>query len=185
MVKHDFHTLFLRSASLVWLLCAGVAVVHGGEAFPRGDSTAAVARDARRQPALSQNPTQAFIRLGEMVAERDVALFSTDLLSTYKVLKGDKRNLTWLFERCDRNWGATAYALALQAASPKLSLREVVMCYDLAGRNWQQTAVDMGAVSRRSGEPTYTFGAYLNRQQQAWEQVLEAPLRWRRTFLNQ
>lgn len=96
MVKYDFHTLFLRSASLVWLLCAGVAVAHGGEAFPRGDSTAAVARDARRQPALSQNPAQAFIRLGEMVAERDVALFSTDLLSTYKVLKGDKRNLTWL-----------------------------------------------------------------------------------------
>lgn len=120
-----------------------------------------------------------------MVAERDVALFSTDLLSTYKVLKGDKRNLTWLFERCDRNWGATAYALALQAASPKLSLREVVMGYDLAGRNWQQAAVDMGAVSRRSGEPTYTFGAYLNRQQQAWKQVLEVPLRWRRTFLNQ
>lgn len=126
--------------------------------------------------------TETFIRAGEMVAERDIALFTADLLDTYKILKGDERNLTRLFLRCERNWGATAYALALQAAS-RVPMRTVLMHYDAVGRDWERTAVDMGMLYKGSRQPSYTFGVYLDRQQEVWRKVLDGPVRWRRTFL--
>ncbi|WP_281671162.1 hypothetical protein [Rikenella microfusus] len=126
--------------------------------------------------------TETFIRAGEMVAERDIALFTADLLDTYKILKGDERNLTRLFLRCEGNWGATAYALALQAAS-RVPMRTVLMNYDAADRNWERTAVDMGMLYKGSRQPSYTFGVYLDRQQEVWRKVLDGPVRWRRTFL--
>lgn len=183
MVNRYAHTFVLRSTALACLLCAGMPMVQGKEHLCGSDTVKVGGGDVRLQPPVSQNAAQAFIRMGEMVAERDIALFTADLLSTYKVLENDVRNLTRLFERCDRNWGATAYALALQASS-KRPVREVVMLYDLAGWDWQRTAVELGLVSPRSGEPTYTFGVYLSRQQQVWKRVLTAPLRWRRTFLD-
>lgn len=135
-------------------------------------------------PALfADNSTEAFIRAGEMVAERDIAFFTGDLLETYKILKNDPRNLTRLFIRCDRNWGATAYALALQAAS-RVPMQVVLMNYDAAGRDWERTAIGMGMIYKGSLQPGYTFGIYVNRQQEVWRKMLEAPLRWRRTFLD-
>lgn len=134
-------------------------------------------------PAIwAAGPAEAFIRTGEMVAERDIVLFTADLLDTYKILKKDERNLTRLFMRCDRNWGATAYALALQAAS-RVPMRVVLMNFDAAGRNWERTAVGMGLIYKGNCQPSYTFGIYLNRQLTVWYEVLEAPLRWRRTYL--
>lgn len=180
MAERYIHRILLRGTLLIGALWLGLSAARSEEAVPMRDTTAGAGMHLRIAP-LPQ--ACSFIALGEMVAERDITLFTAELLRTYKVLGNDERNLTHLFVRCGRNWGATAYALALQASS-KRPLREVVMYYDLAGWNWQRAAVELGAVSRRSGEPTYTFGVYLNRQQQVWEQVLEAPLRWRRTFLD-
>lgn len=128
------------------------------------------------------DPAQVFIRTGELVAERNIAFFTADLLDTYKVLKNDERILSRLFMHCDRNWGATAYALALQAAS-RVPMRVVLMEYDAAGRDWGRTAVRMGQLYTGDCQPSYTFGVYLNRQWTVWRKMLEAPLRWRRTFL--
>lgn len=125
--------------------------------------------------------TEQFVRTGEMVAERDIALFTADLLDTYKVLKNDERNLTRLFMQCDRNWGATAYALALQAASRK-PLRVILTEFDMAARDWERTALRMKMIYRAGRAPDYTFGLYLERQQAVWRRVLEKPERWRRAF---
>lgn len=132
---------------------------------------------------FAANSTEKFIRTGEMVAERDIALFTADLLNTYKVLKNDERNLARLFMQCDRNWGATAYALALQAASRK-PLRVVLTEFDMAARDWERTALRMKMVYRAGRVPDYTFGLYLERQQAVWRRVLEEPERWRRAFLD-
>ena len=127
--------------------------------------------------------TEKFIRMGEMVAERDIALFTADLLNTYKALKNDERNLTRLFMQCDRSWGETAYALALQAASRR-PLRAVLTEFDTAGRDWEQAALRMKMIYRAGMAPDYTFGLYLERQQAVWRKVLDGPERWRRTFLD-
>ncbi|MDE5944333.1 MAG: hypothetical protein K2G93_01965 [Rikenella sp.] len=124
---------------------------------------------------------EAFIKTGDLVAERDLDLFKNDLLQAYRVLENDQRNLTRLYMRCDRSWGATAYALALQAAS-KEELRVVLMNYDAAGRDWEQTAARMRLLSR-GGKSTHAFNAYLNRQSETWERILENPMRWRETYL--
>lgn len=130
----------------------------------------------------TDNPTEGFICVGEMVAERDIAFFTADLLDTYKILKNDERNLTRLFLRCDRSWGATAYALALQAAS-RIPMDVVLMIYDEAARDWERTALRMGLLYAADCRPSYTFGVYLNRQESVWCKRLEVPLRWRRMFL--
>ncbi|WP_298064463.1 hypothetical protein [uncultured Rikenella sp.] len=130
----------------------------------------------------TDNSTGVFICVGEMVAERDIAFFTADLLDTYKILKNDERNLTRLFLRCDRSWGATAYALALQAAS-RIPMDVVLMVYDEAGRDWERTAIRMGLLYPADCRPSYTFGVYLNRQESVWCKRLEVPLRWRRMFL--
>ena len=124
---------------------------------------------------------EAFMKTGDVVAERDLELFKADLLRTYRCLERDERNLTWLFMRCDRSWGATAFALAMQAAA-KESLRVVLMDYDAAGRNWERTATGMGLLSG-GRRPSYTFNAYLSRQQETWTRILENPMRWRETYL--
>lgn len=128
-------------------------------------------------------PTEKFIRTGDMVAERDIALFTADLLNTYKVLKNDERNLTRLFMQCGRSWGAAAYALALQAASRK-PLRAVLMEYDRTGRDWERTALRMKMIYRAGMAPDYTFSLYLARQEAVWRKVLDGPEQWRRTFLD-
>lgn len=132
---------------------------------------------------FAATPTEKFIRMGDMVAERDIALFTADLLDTYKILKNDERNLTRLFMQCDRNWGAAAYALALQAASRR-PLRTVLTEFDMAGRDWERTALRMKMIYRAGMAPDYTFGLYLARQEAVWRKVLDAPERWRRTFLD-
>lgn len=132
---------------------------------------------------FATDPAEKFIRTGDMVAERDIALFTADLLNTYKVLKNDERNLTRLFMQCNRSWGAAAYALALQAASRK-PLRAVLMEYDGTARDWERTALRMKMIYRAGMAPDYTFGLYLERQQAVWRKVLDGPERWRRTFLD-
>lgn len=138
---------------------------------------------AARRSASPISRTQAFIRTGEMVAERDITLFKADLLATYKVLQNDERNLTRLFTECDQNWGGTVYALILQAVS-KRPLGTVLIEYDTAGRNWEQTALRMKMLYARTLKPAYTFGLYLNRQQTTWDKALKEPQHWRRTFLD-
>lgn len=156
----------------------GTVSARGTEAFPA--DTVFVCDSL--SPIRMVSPAETFIRTGEMVAERDIAFFTADLLDTYRVLKNDERNLSRLFMRCDRSWGATAYALALQAAS-RVPMRTVLMEYDAAGRDWERTAVRMGLLYMPDCRPSYAFGVYLNRQRTVWREVLEAPLRWRRTFL--
>lgn len=180
MAGKDHFSSGWRSAMLLGVcLWAGVSVTAAAEGGHR-DTTASRPRTLVCSPHI---PARDFIALGESVAEQDIALFTADLLQTYKVLEGDQRNLTRLFERCGRSWGATAYALVLQASS-KRPLREVVMYYDLAGWDWQQAARHLDLLLPWSGTPVYTLGLYLIRQQEQWERILEAPLRWRRTFLD-
>lgn len=177
---HTIRTLLPGLACCVILGLPGAAIAKKRNTAPSADTVAV----CDTVPALfADNSTEVFIRAGEMVAERDIAFFTGDLLETYKILKNDPRNLTRLFVRCDRNWGATAYALALQAAS-RVPMQVVLMNYDAAGRDWERTAIGMGMIYKGSLQPAYTFGIYVNRQQEVWRKMLEAPLRWRRTFLD-
>lgn len=122
------------------------------------------------------------IALGNLVAERDAAFFTADLLATYKILRNDVREFDRLLLRCGGNWGATAYVLALQAAARK-PMANVWMAYDRMGQNWEAAAVRLGVLYPGSMQPTYTFGLYLERQQRVWRRLLEEPFRWRKIFL--
>lgn len=182
---HTLNNIQIFALGLMGCLLCGLpatAVAKKQKTAPAADTTITVERDTGRR-IWAADPTEAFIRIGEMVAERDIALFTSDLLKTYKELKGDERNLTRLFLRCDRDWGAMAYALAIQAASRK-PMRVVLVNYDYAGRNWQRTAGRMRMIYGGNLKPTYTFGIYLMRQEIAWRKMLDEPSRWRRTFLN-
>lgn len=176
----------------ICLLAFGVSAVLSGTAGAKSakkQKAAVIVADtvlvADTLPAYryAATPTEAFIWQGDMVAERDIALFTADLLDTYKVLKNDERNLTRLFMRCGESWGATAYALALQAASRK-PLRTVLTEYDMAARDWERTALRMKMIYRAGMAPDYTFGLYLARQEAVWRKVLGGPEKWRRTFLD-
>lgn len=157
---------------------AGASASAAGKGKNKGpvDATLAVSGTTDR--------TEAFIKTGELVAERSLKLFKANLMQTYgrTALGYDERNLMRLYLRCDRNWGATAYALALQASS-KESLRVVLMNYDAAGRDWERTALAMGKLSPGKLKPIRQFGTYLKQQTQAWNRILENPMRWRETYL--
>lgn len=170
----------------ICLLAVGVMTIPVGTAGAKNakkQKTAVIADTIVVADSFAATLTEKFIRTGEMVAERDIALFTADLLNTYKILKNDERNLTRLYLRCGGNWGATAYALALQAAS-RVPMRVVLMNYDAAGRDWECTALGMRMIYGESLQPSYSFGIYLSRQESVWRKVLEGPLRWRRTFLD-
>lgn len=168
------------------IFALGVLLLFGCGLFASADGKGRRSEgpvDAMLAASGTTGATAVFIRTGELVAERNSDLFQADLLQTYgKVLGHDERNLNRLYLRCDRNWGATAYALALQAAS-KEPLQVVLMNYDAAGRNWEWTALAMRKLSQKRLEPVHSFGTYLNQQLKTWSWILESPMRWRETYL--
>lgn len=133
-------------------------------------------RETQQTTCEEAEPTASFIRTGRQVASSDLSFFTSDLLAHYKVLDNDIRNLNSLYLRCDRDWGATAYALALQAAS-KMPLTTLLINYDEAGRDWQQTAIRIHLLQGRRLEPRYSLSVHLNRQTEAWNDYLTAPQR--------
>lgn len=133
-------------------------------------------RETQQTTCEEAEPTASFIRTGRQVASSDLSFFTSDLLANYKVLDNDIRNLNSLYLRCDRDWGATAYALALQAAS-KMPLTTLLINYDEAGRDWQQTAIRIHLLQGKRLEPRYSLSVRLNRQTEAWNDYLTAPQR--------
>ncbi len=134
---HTIRTFLPGFACCVILGLPGAAIAKKRNTVPTADTVAVCDTVSA---LFADNSTEAFIRAGEMVAERDIAFLTGDLFETYKILKNHPRNLTRLFIRCDRNWGATAYALALQAAS-RVPMQVVLMNYFAAGRDLERTAI--------------------------------------------
>lgn len=124
--------------------------------------------------------SEAFIRLGDLVAERDVWAFRDALLATYKKA-GGQVGLDRLCLWCGGSWGAVAYALVLQAVT-KESMQTILLTYGLCSNDWECAAVKLGAVYRANQQPGYTFGIYLQQQEASWRKKLDEPIRWRQKF---
>ena len=161
----------IRIGLIGWLLCLSALLQ-----FAPATAKTPPHETRLQTTAPVAEPAASFIRTGRQVAAHDLSFYTTNLLATYKVLGNDIRNLNNLYQRCDRDWGATAYALVLQAAS-KLPLTTLLINYDEAGRDWQKTAVRLHLLQGKKQEPRYTLSVYMNRQMDVWNDFLTAPQR--------
>lgn len=186
-----------KGAGFLCVLLFGIALLWPGSALAKRHKTQVAALDTVLLAGIDSvivadtisvlaterlSHSKSFVRMGDMVAERDLLSYTNQLLAMYKTLKGDVRNLDYIYLRCGQSWGSVAYALALQAAT-KQPTATILMTFDLNANDWERTALQLKAMYRANMQPDYTFGLYLVQQESVWWKKLEEPINWLRFFV--